>query len=134
MKPLRVLVSDTSVLIDLERGGLLTAGFRLPYRLAVPDLLYSRELQDWNGEELIKLGLSVEELDGSCVGSALAPYPFLIALHLRLRRPGPGFCSAATTTFANSRHVKRLNVTACSGFSTRCTRPGQPPNGNYTTV
>ena len=72
MKPLRVLVSDTSVLIDLERGGLLTAGFRLPYRLAVPDLLYRRELQNWNGEELMRLGLSVEELDGSGVGSALA--------------------------------------------------------------
>ena len=72
MKPLQVLVSDTSVLIDLNRGSLLTASFRLPYRFAVPDLLYRRELQDWSGKELVKLGLYVEELDGDGVNLALA--------------------------------------------------------------
>lgn len=71
MKPLQVLVSDTSVLIDLERGALLTASFRLPYRFAVPDLLYRQELQNWNGEELVKLGLSVEALDSDGVNRAL---------------------------------------------------------------
>ena len=34
-----LLVSDTSVLIDLERGGLLDAVFGLPFQVAVPDLL-----------------------------------------------------------------------------------------------
>ena len=60
---MQVLVSDTSVLVDLERGSLLEASFRLPHRFAVPDLLYERELKDWGGEELIRLGLSVEELE-----------------------------------------------------------------------
>ena len=72
MKPLQVLVSDTSVLIDLERGSLLNATFRLPYEFAVPDLLYRQELQNWNGEELRKLGLSVQVLDGNGVSRALA--------------------------------------------------------------
>ena len=72
MKPLQVLASDTSVLIDLDRGSLLTASFRLPYRFAVPDLLYRQELQNWNGKELVKLGLSVEVLDGNGVYRALA--------------------------------------------------------------
>jgi hypothetical protein len=36
---MKVLVSDTSVLVDLERGGLLEAVFKLPVELAVPDLL-----------------------------------------------------------------------------------------------
>lgn len=36
---MRVLVSDTSVLVDLERGSLLEASFRLPFQFAVPDLL-----------------------------------------------------------------------------------------------
>jgi len=72
LKPLQVLVSDTSVLIDLERGALLTASFRLPYGLAVPDLLYRQELQNWNGEQLRKLGLSVQALDGSGVNRALS--------------------------------------------------------------
>ena len=69
---MQVLVSDTSVLVDLERGSLLEASFRLPHRFAVPDLLYKRELKDWGGEELIRLGLSVEELDGNGVKRAIA--------------------------------------------------------------
>ena len=69
---MNVLVSDTSVLVDLERGALLEASFRLPFRFTVPDLLYERELKDWRGAELIRLGLAVEELDGGGVSRALA--------------------------------------------------------------
>ncbi|HEX7855040.1 MAG TPA: hypothetical protein VF503_15225 [Sphingobium sp.] len=57
-----VLVSDTSVIIDLERAGLLDEMFLLPYEFAVPDLLYARELQGDLGERLIALGLRIEEL------------------------------------------------------------------------
>lgn len=52
------LVADTSVLIDLERGGLIKSAFRLPYRFVVPDLLYRRELMDRDGAELLGLGLA----------------------------------------------------------------------------
>ncbi|NML13354.1 PIN domain-containing protein, partial [Sphingobium sp. AR-3-1] len=37
-----VLVSDTSVIIDLERADLLDEMFLLPFEFAVPDLLYIR--------------------------------------------------------------------------------------------
>jgi predicted nucleic acid-binding protein len=47
-----VLVSDTSVLIDLQRGQLLETALRLPYDFAVPDLLYERELRTWQGPDL----------------------------------------------------------------------------------
>jgi hypothetical protein len=57
-----ILVSDTSVIIDLERGHLLDACFRLPQEFAVPQLLYDRELAEFGGPELVKLGLRVEEL------------------------------------------------------------------------
>jgi hypothetical protein len=67
---MRVLVSDTSVLVDLERGGFLPATFQLPFELVVPDLLYHRELREHDGPMLIKLGLKVEELDD--VGVTLA--------------------------------------------------------------
>ena len=40
-----VLVSDTSVLIDLERGGLLEVAFSCGHQLVVPDLLYVLELE-----------------------------------------------------------------------------------------
>jgi hypothetical protein len=68
---MRVLVSDTSVLIDLERGGLLEATFRLDWEFAVPDLLYKRELRDFNGPALQQLGLRVEALDGDGVMTAV---------------------------------------------------------------
>ena len=96
---MHVLVSDTSVLVDLERGSLLEASFRLPFRFVVPDLLYERELKNWGGEELIRLGLAVEELDGDGVTTRSSPTgggclrsPFLIASSLCSRKPGPGFC------------------------------------------
>lgn len=68
---MKVLVSDTSVLIDLERGSLLETAFRLPCEFAVPDLLYEREIEDYNGAVLLALGLRVEELDGHAVTAAL---------------------------------------------------------------
>jgi len=67
-----VLVSDTSVLIDLERGSFLEHVFRLPFEFAVPDLLYEYELKDYGGPQLIDMGLRVEELDGAAVALALA--------------------------------------------------------------
>ena len=57
-----ILVSDTSVIIDLERGAFLEDLFRLPFEFAVPDLLFHRELAGELGDRLIALGLRVEEL------------------------------------------------------------------------
>lgn len=59
---MKVLVSDTSVLIDLECGQLLEPCFRLPFEFVVPDLLYKRELAGFGGERLIEQGLRIEEL------------------------------------------------------------------------
>jgi predicted nucleic acid-binding protein len=67
---MKILVSDTSVLIDLERGGLLDSCFQLPFELAVPDLLYTRELKDFGGPALVERGLRVEELSGDEVTAA----------------------------------------------------------------
>jgi hypothetical protein len=57
-----VLVSDTSVLIDLERGGLLETAFACGNQLVVPDYLYVVELASENGPLLLELGLNVVEL------------------------------------------------------------------------
>ena len=62
-----VLISDTSVLIDLERASLVEAVFTLPWRFIVPDLLFERELKPYGGEALLALGLEVMELDGAGV-------------------------------------------------------------------
>ena len=69
---MKVLVSDTSVLIDLDRGNLVESTFRLPFEFTVPDLLYERELREHGGPEFVRLGLRVEELDGDGVSLALS--------------------------------------------------------------
>ena len=69
---MRVLVSDTSVLIDLDRGSLVESTFRLPFEFTVPDLLYERELREHGGPDFVRLGLRVEELDGDGVALALS--------------------------------------------------------------
>jgi hypothetical protein len=61
---MRILVSDTSVLIDLERGAFLDSCFNLPFEFAVPDLLYARELAAFGGPALVARGLRVEGLNG----------------------------------------------------------------------
>ncbi len=78
----QVLVSDTSVLIDLRRGSFLEASFCLAFRFVVPDLLYERELKNWGGEDLIRLGLVIEHLDGDGVNLALTYRKRMPALSL----------------------------------------------------
>ncbi|MCL2590082.1 MAG: hypothetical protein FWD67_04180 [Betaproteobacteria bacterium] len=74
-----ILVSDTSVLIDLERGGLLEAAFSCDLTMVVPDLLYERELAADNGPLLRRLGLGVV---------ALTPDEVTFAQRLRKKQPG----------------------------------------------
>jgi hypothetical protein len=59
---MEVLVSDTSVIIDLDRGGLLEHLFGLRYEFCVPDLLFKKELAGDLGDRLRALGLNIVEL------------------------------------------------------------------------
>ena len=59
------LVMDTSVVVDLERGGLLDSAFACGWAVVVPDLLYERELLDYSGPYLKTLGLGVLELSST---------------------------------------------------------------------
>lgn len=65
-----LLVSDTSVLIDLERGGMLAGLFQLPFEVGVPDLMHEREIKTWGGPDLVAYGLLVMSLEPD--GVALA--------------------------------------------------------------
>lgn len=62
---MHILVSDTSVLIDIERASLTAHLFNLPYVFFVPDLLFERELAPYDGADLIARGLRIEELTGA---------------------------------------------------------------------
>lgn len=94
-----VLVSDTSVLIDLERGALLESAFRLSCAFAVPDLLYRRELRDENGPALVKMGLKVEELAAEGV---------LLAQYYRNRRPALSLPDVFALALAKTRGLTLL--------------------------
>ena len=74
---MNVMVADTSVLIDLERGKLLERCFSLPFQFTVPDLMYRRELASRDdgpefAESLLALGLKMEELDEGEVSRAVS--------------------------------------------------------------
>ena len=71
-----MMVADTSVLVDLERGRVLERSFALPFRFKVPDLLFRNELLNRRegpafGERLLRLGLEVVELNGDEVSRAV---------------------------------------------------------------
>ena len=88
-----LLVSDTSVLIDLERGGLLDAVFGPPFQVAVPDLLYERELRRSDGPDLTSKDLKI---------LALAPEGVALAQEYRRREPRLSLPDAFALALAKS--------------------------------
>lgn len=68
--PVKLLVSDANVIIDMEAGGLLKQMFKLDYEFAVPDVLYEEELKA-NHSNLAKLGLKQLELQPASVEYAV---------------------------------------------------------------
>lgn len=82
-----ILVSDTNIWIDLREGRVLKEAFSLPYLYAVPDLLFADELKDFEGPELVRLGLVVEPLTADEVGRAEA-------LSQRFTKPSSGDLTA----------------------------------------
>ena len=94
-----ILVSDTSVLIDLERGGLLESAFSCGLTMVVPDLLYARELEAENGPLLRALGLGVV---------ALAPDEVDFAQKLRTKQRCQSLIFPAPLFFAFSLTVQYI--------------------------
>lgn len=88
-----LLVSDTSVLIDLERGGMLRALFRLPFDVGVPDVMYERELRTWGEHDLLTYGLHV---------LTLAPDGVALAQDYRAREPRLSLPDALALALAKS--------------------------------
>ena len=117
-------MSDTSVLIDLERGSFVEPAFRLPFEFTVPDLLYERELKAHGGPDLIRLGLRVEELDGDEVSIALGylrrrrslslPDSFALAL----AKTNAWTLLSVTEDCVNSQKKKESPATESCGCST----------------
>ena len=72
---MKVLVSDSSILIEFSKRELLDRMFQLEFEFAVPDLLFHEELIDlgsYSRRDLLGLGLRVESLDAEGVEVAIA--------------------------------------------------------------
>ena len=72
-RPMQIIISDTSCLIDLRKGGLLSGLLALPYRFAIPLPLFEDELLDMSTREkamLVESGLEVWELSGDQIKRA----------------------------------------------------------------
>lgn len=63
---MRIIVSDSSCIIDLGKGSLLRSVLQLPYTFVMPDVLFDDELLNFGPvgkDELRALGFQVMELD-----------------------------------------------------------------------
>ena len=72
---MKVLVSDSSVLIEFSKRDLLDKMFELEFQFAVPDLLFREELIDlgaYSRQDLLRFGMRIESLDPEGVGMAIA--------------------------------------------------------------
>jgi hypothetical protein len=70
---MRIVVSDTSCMVDLRKAALLEALLRLPYSFVMPDILFADEwlcLSDDEKSSLRALGLDVRTLPGPLVERA----------------------------------------------------------------
>jgi len=72
---MRIIINDSSALIDLAKTRLLECLLQLPYRFVIPDVLYADELinlRHYQREQLLDIGFVLGELDGVQVGKASA--------------------------------------------------------------
>jgi predicted nucleic acid-binding protein len=70
---MRIIVSDSSCLIDLRKAALLAVFLRLPYEILIPDTLFEDELLSFTDVEkktLLDSGLKVIDLPGERVSRA----------------------------------------------------------------
>ncbi|GAB2724695.1 PIN domain-containing protein [Halomonas garicola] len=61
-----LLISDANVIIDLDAGNILPTLFRLPYRFAMPDILYFDEIEE-GSPGLTDLGLKILTVESKYV-------------------------------------------------------------------
>ena len=70
---MRIIVSDSSCLIDLRKASLLEAFLGLPYEILIPDTLFEEELVQFTRRQkqiLLRGGLKVVDLPGEGVARA----------------------------------------------------------------
>lgn len=70
---MRIIISDSSCLIDLRKASLLGVFLRLPFEILIPNILFEDELLSLTNDEkkaLLRGGLKVVDLPGAQVSRA----------------------------------------------------------------
>jgi predicted nucleic acid-binding protein len=70
---MRIIISDTSCLIDLRKAALLAGFLCLPFEILIPNTLFEDELLSFTSKEkkaLLEAGLKVVDLPGAQVSRA----------------------------------------------------------------
>lgn len=70
---MRVVISDSSALIDLAKTRLIESTLALPYEFVIPDVIFADELIDlrhYKKEQLLELGFKIGSLKGEEVETA----------------------------------------------------------------
>lgn len=71
---MRVVISDSSVLIDLAKARLIESTLALPYEFVIPDVIFADELIDlrhYKKEQLLELGFKKGSLTGEQMRTVL---------------------------------------------------------------
>ena len=82
---MRIIVSDTSCMVDLWKAALLEFALSLPYRFVMPNTLFEDEwlaISECDKRVLRDRGLDVRELPGASVARAAAYFNTYKQLHL----------------------------------------------------
>jgi len=66
---MRIIVSDSSCLIDLRKGSMLAAFLQLPYEILIPNTLFEDELLRFTDDEkkLLRSSMKIMDLPGNSV-------------------------------------------------------------------
>jgi hypothetical protein len=81
---MRIIISDSSALIDLRKGGILELFLKLPFEFVIPDALLESELLSFSKKEisLLRKQMIVAKLEGNEVEKARSIVAAVPALSL----------------------------------------------------
>lgn len=121
---MRIIVSDSSCLIDLRKASLLEALLKLPYETLIPNTLFEEELFKFTAEQketLVTGGLQVVDLPGERVLRAQAVVrdrtcqSTTASRSLSRKAVRDAFCLPETAGFGGLRPNIRWKFMACYG-------------------
>ncbi len=93
-----LIISDASVLIDIEHGELASFMFSLPYQFIVPDILFLEELEERHSH-LLQMGLLCQTVDSCLITEAY---------NLRFKYPKLSVNDLLALTLASSKKCQLL--------------------------